>query len=591
MKQFFKFMFASMFGVLLSLVIAFFLFAGIIGSMVSASQTEKTPSVKSNTVLQLKLNKPIKDYPSNDPFENIDFTTFDDNTPYGILQILNSIEKAKHDERIKGIYMDISGIQASMASIEEIRNALLNFKESGKFIISYSEYFGQASYYLATVADKIVLNPAGELSFKGLSAQNMFFKDALEKLDVEMQVIRHGKFKSAIEPFIRNDMSEANKQQNLVIVSSIWGKWLNNISSSRGISVDKLNTYADNLTIGSPSSALENGFIDAVLYKDQVLDNLNEMVDAEPNFMTLKKYSKVKGVKIDSSKFSVKSKNRISIVYAEGEIVSGKSKQGAMGSETIVEAIRTAKEDSRTKAIILRINSPGGSALASEVIWRELVLAKEEKPVYVSMGGVAASGGYFIAAPANKIYAESTTITGSIGVFGLIPNMSGLFNNKLGIHFDQVNTNTYADGLSTARALSEKEKEVIQASVEEVYDSFTKKVAEGRGMSQTEVDKIGQGRVWSGLNAIEIGLVDEIGGLKDVISFAVENLELSDYKVVSLPKQEDPIEKLVKDFTENAQLKIFGSQFGKAEKYYGNIKRVMDANGIYTRMPVDIIIE
>lgn len=600
MKQFFKFMFASMLGVILSFVVAFFVFLGVIGSIVSSAQSEKQPFVHDNSILKIQLNKAIQDQPSNNPFENIDFVTFEDNTPLSLKNILDNIEKAKHDDKIKGIYLDVPYLQANMASIEEMRNSLIDFKTSGKFIISYSENYNQSDYYLTSVADEVYLNPAGEMTFKGLSTQLMFFKDALNRLDVDMQVIRHGKFKSAIEPFIRENMSDANREQIETLINSIWGSMLDNISESRGVTGEQLNAIADGLLIRNGENAVSEKLVDALKYEDEVMGILKEKVNAESaekiKFVSLKKYKKVKASKkakteTNEAKEKASSSNKVAVIFAEGEIVSGKSRDGQMGSETIAEAIKKARLDDNIKSIVLRVNSPGGSALASDVMWREVVLAKEQKPVVVSMGGVAASGGYYIACAAHKIFAETSTITGSIGVFGVIPNIEGMLKSKMGIDIDRVGTNNYSDGLTLLRPMQPKEKEAIQEMIENIYDDFTQKVADGRGMTQAEVDSIGQGRVWSGVTAKKIGLVDEIGGLNAAIAEAVSLAEVEDYKIIELPKQEDPIQKMVKDFAGDVKLKIFGDEFGVAEKYYVNFKNVINAKGIYTRLPIDIIIE
>jgi protease-4 len=553
MKQFFKFMFASMLGFSLTIFVVILLFIGLISAIASAGSDDEAPKIADNTVLHIQFENAIQDRPSNNPLENIDFNTFENNTPMSLKNILDNIKKAKSDERIEGIYLDISMLQANMASVEEIRNELVDFKESGKFIVSYSENFGQSEYYLSSVADEIYLNPAGEMTFKGLSAQVMFFKDMLGRLDIDMQVIRHGKFKSAIEPFIREDMSEANREQVSMLVNTLWDHMTQNISAARSISTDQLNTIADELLIRSAKDAKEYNLVDDLKYEDEVIALLKERTstkgDDKLKTIALKKLNKVRATQIADSKIKLNSKNKVAVIFAEGEIVSGQSSNGKMGSETIAKAINKARKDDKVKAIVLRVNSPGGSALASDVMWREVVLAKAEKPVIVSMGGVAASGGYYIACAADKIFAEASTITGSIGVFGLIPNMKGMFNNKLGINIDRVNTNTFSDGLTPFRPLEEKERAALKSMIEDIYGDFTQKVADGRGMTQANVDSIGQGRVWTGINAKEIGLVDEIGGLNDAIAFAVETAALEDYRLDEMPVQEDPFEKMLKEFS------------------------------------------
>ena len=595
MKQFFKFMFASMLGFSLTIFLVVVFFIASISALVAGAENKEAPKIAQNSVLHIQFENAIKDRPSNNPFENIDFNTFENKTPLSLKNILDNIKKAKSNDDIKGIYLDIASLQANMANIEEIRNELIDFKESGKFIVSYSENFGQSEYYLSSVADEIYLNPAGEMTFKGLSAQVMFFKDMLGRLDIDMQVIRHGKFKSAIEPFIREDMSDANREQVSTLVNTLWNHMTNQISSARNISVEELNTIADELLIRSAIDAKQYQLVDDLLYEDEVLAALKMKVGIEEDetlkTIALKKLNKVKDSKIEGSKLKINSKNRIAVIFAEGEIVSGESRDGVMGSETVANAIKDARLDSKIKAIVLRVNSPGGSALASDVMWREVMLAKAEKPVIVSMGGVAASGGYYISCAADKIFAEASTITGSIGVFGLIPNMKGMFNNKLGINIDRVNTNTFSDGLTPFRPLEVKEREALKSMIETIYSDFTQKVADGRGMTQANVDSIGQGRVWTGINAKEIGLVDEIGGLNDAIEFAVETTGVEDYRLQELPTQEDPFEKMMKEFSTEVKYKILGEDLGKAEHYYRNIKSVISTRGVYTILPVDIIID
>ncbi|MDB9964328.1 signal peptide peptidase SppA [Vicingaceae bacterium] len=595
MKQFFKFMFASMLGFSLTIFLVVVFFIASISALVAGAENKEAPKIAQNSVLHIQFENAIQDRPSNNPFQNIDFNTFENKTPLSLKNILDNIKKAKSNDDIKGIYLDISSLQANMASIEEIRNELIDFKESGKFIVSYSENFGQGEYYLSSVADEIYLNPAGEMTFKGLSAQVMFFKDMLGRLDIDMQVIRHGKFKSAIEPFIREDMSDANREQVSTLVNTLWDHMTKQISEARNISVEKLNAIADGLLIRSANDAKQYQLIDELMYQDQVLAALKVKVGIEEDEtlkkIALKKLNKVKDTKIEDSKLKINSKNRVAVIFGEGEIVSGESRDGVMGSETIARALKEARLDKKIKAIVLRVNSPGGSALASDVMWREVVLAKAEKPVIVSMGGVAASGGYYISCAADKIFAEASTITGSIGVFGLIPNMKGMFNNKLGINIDRVNTNTFSDGLTPFRPLEIKEREALKSMIEAIYSDFTQKVADGRGITKANVDSIGQGRVWTGINAKEIGLVDEIGGLNDAIAFAVETSELEDYRLQEMPAQEDPFEKMMKEFSTEVKYQILGEDIGKAEHYYRNIKSVISTRGVYTRLPVDIIID
>lgn len=587
MKQFFKMMFASMLAMLVTFFITMLIFIAVIGTIVSSatSTTEKVVDVKNNSILHLQLNYQIKDRTSNNPFENFDFSTFEAQDNLGLDKILANINKAKSDDKIKGIYLDLTSLNTGMASIEEIRNALKDFKKSGKWIVSYSEVYTQSTYYLASLSDKIYLNPAGLVEMRGLASQLMFFKNALEKLEVEMQIIRHGKFKSAVEPYMLEKMSDSNREQMELILNTAWGSMLKDISESRKISIEKLNEIADGIKIQTAKDAVEFGFVDKVLFKDEVLDDLKSRVGAatydDINYISLRKYD---NAKVEENK----SKNDIAVIYASGDIISGKSKDGSMGSETISEAIREARLDENVKAIVLRVNSPGGSALASDVMWREVVLAKKAKPVVVSMGDVAASGGYYIACAANKIVADEKTITGSIGVFGVIPNAQAMFNNKLGITFDVAKTNKHGDIMTMFRPLTAEEKDIIQLGVENIYDDFITKVGEGRGMSKEQVDSIGQGRVWTGLDAKKIGLVDEIGGMEKAISIAKDLAKLTDYKTVAYPKQKDPIEQFFLEMAGEAEAKIIKTYLGENYKYYQKVQTMSTQTGYMTRMPYEI---
>jgi len=476
-----------------------------------------------------------------------------------------------------------------MATVEEIRNALLDFKKSKKWIISYAEIYTQKTYYLASVSDKVYLNPAGLMELRGLASQLMFFKNMLENLDIDVQIIRHGKFKSAVEPFMLEKTSDSNREQMEKLLNTVWGSWLNKVSASRNINIDDINMLADSLKIQEAEDAKKYNFVDDVIYKDQLLSELRKKLDIGNNdeikFISLGKYT---NAKVDDKAEKVISENKIAVIYAAGNIVSGKSTKDNMGSETISEAIREARLDEDVKAIVFRVNSPGGSAMASDVMWREVVLAKKAKPVVVSMGDVAASGGYYISCAANKIVASEKTITGSIGVFGVIPNMKGFFNNKLGITFDDVKTNAHGDIMTVFRPLTAEEKDIIQLGVEKIYDDFITKVAEGRNMTKEQIDEIGQGRVWAGNDAKEIGLVDEIGGLNKAIEIAKEMAKLDDYEIENYPKRPDQIEQLIKEFSGDVETSMIKNRLGDNYKFYQKMESVSQQSGIMARMPFDI---
>jgi len=584
MKQFFKFMFASMTGTLLIIIILFFIMMGILMSVASFSKKEIV-IVPKNTVLQLKFDEPITDRSSNNPLENFNFYSMKSGESIGLNEILDNIKKAKSDENIKGIYLDLSAISAGVATLEEIRNALIDFKSSKKFIISYSESYSQKAYYIASISDKIYLNPQGTLDFKGLSGEIMFYKGLLEKLDVNVQIIRHGKFKSAVEPFILDKMSKPNREQTLKYITSIWDHLLNGISESRKISVNELNAIADSFRIQKAEDAVKYKLADKLMYKDEILAELRSRLGIKENakisMMSIDKYFNAP----DKQRKISKTKYKIAVIYAIGEIESGNGNDKTIGSERISEAIRCARLDSTVKAVVLRVNSPGGSALASDVIWREVVLTKKVKPIVASMGDVAASGGYYISCAASKIIADPNTITGSIGVFGMVPNLKGLLNNKLGITVDNIKTNNHADFGTIYRPMTGKEKEFYQTDVENIYHSFIAHVAEGRGMTVAQVDSIGQGRVWCGIDAKGIGLIDDFGGLDKAIETAAKLAKISDYKLQSLPLQKDAFTKIIENLSGNSEEILMKKEFGDAYDYFQYIQSIKNMKGVQARLP------
>ncbi len=591
MKSFLKLTLASVVGVIISAIILFFVFFGIVAAVVSSSQ-DKEIKVKENSLLVAKFNSPITERGSDNPFENFDYGDLSPNPSLGLNDIIQNINKAKEDDNIKGIYLDLTIIPARIATIEEIRNALIDFKESGKFIISYSDFYSQGAYYLATVADEVYLNPEGIIDFRGLSAELMFFKGSLEKLGIEPQVLKVGKFKSAVEPLILDKMSKANREQIEKFMGSIWDHVLEGISQQREIAINDLNKYADNLIISSADSALKYNLVDGLKYKDEIIAGLKEKLEVKKNkdinSVTIKKYTKAPKPK---RKHKGLAKDKIAIVYAQGTIVTGKGETKQIGSDVISKALREAREDSTIKAIVFRINSPGGSALASEIIWREVKLAAEVKPVIASMSDLAASGGYYIACPADTIVAHENTITGSIGVFGVLFNGKEFLNKKLGITVDWVKTNDHSDYGSFARALDEYEKAVIQKEIESIYDTFLSHVAEGRNMTKEEVHEIGQGRVWSGVNAMEIGLIDVYGGMDKAIEIAVEMAGIEHYRTIDLPKKKDPIEQIISELTGDAKARILKNELGESYDYYKNLKNAIDQDGILARIPYNIEIK
>ena len=587
MKSFLKYTLATVVGILIYTVISTLIFFGIVGAIVSASDQSEA-SIEPNTILYMKLDQSIVDRASDNPFEGFNFATFEADPALGLNDILKNLKKAKEDENIKGIFMELSYIPAGIATIDEIRNGLLDFKESGKFIYTYAEVMTQGAYYLASASDKIYMNPVGTMELKGLRSKVTFFKGALEKLGVEPVIFRHGKFKSAIEPFMLDKMSEANKEQSMTFVQSIWDYMVANIAKSRGLTAAEINQLADAYTIRNTQAAVDHKIIDGSKYRDEVIDELVTLTDAgkpeKLEMVKLSKYTDVGNVK----KHRKHQSDKIAVIYASGEINSGKGDNQTIGSETLAQALRKARRDSTIKAIVLRVNSPGGSGLASDVIWREVVLAKQAKPLVVSMGDLAASGGYYIACPADVIVANEVTLTGSIGVFGLLLNTQELMNKKLGITFDGIKTNQYADLGDVTRPMTEAEKEIIQGEVEEFYSVFIGKVGDGRKMAVACVDSIGQGRVWSGANAKQIGLVDEFGGLERAIVIAAEKANLTDYKTIDLPEQPDPVEELIKQLTGEAKMSILEKELGENYYFYQKLKNVQKLQGIQARMDYDV---
>jgi len=588
MKAFLKYTLATIVGIIITTIIFFLVMGGIVSAMIA--MTQKEVLVKDNSLLVIKLDTEVVDRAPNDPFQDLNLPGMESSKKVGIDDILSAIEKAKNEDKIKGIYLRLDNVLAGYSATEEIRNALVDFKKSGKFIYAYSETYSQKAYYLASTADKVFINPEGMLIFTGLSAQPMFYKNALDKLGIEMQIIRHGKFKAAVEPFILDKMSPENREQVEVYMGSIWKNILGGISQSRNVSVAELNNIADqNLTFSKPQVALNYHLVDSILYEDQVLDFLRLKAGVKEN-------KEIPALSIGEMKNLVTkrehkglAKDKLAIIYAAGEIgmesASSFSGDESIGGRDLAKEIRLARIDSTIKAIVLRINSPGGSALASELIWREVDLAAKTKTVVVSMGNVAASGGYYIACAADTIVANPSTITGSIGVFGVVPNTQKLFEDKLGLNTDVVKTNKLSDMPAISRPLTETERTLMQNMVEDVYSTFVSHVAQGRGMTFQQVDEIGQGRVWTGENAQKLGLVDVLGDLDKAVEIAEEMAGLDHYRIVKLPKQKDPIEELLGGFSAKIRYNAIESEMGEAAKYYMSLHKIVNSKGVMARIP------
>src|SRR5680860_46119 len=538
--KFLRNLLAAIIGTLIAFGIVFVVFFIFI-SLISSS--EDSVAIKKNSVLELQLQQPISDYVGDNTLDPFSGGLFQQ--AQGLDEILQAITVAKDDDDIKGISLNNNFILAGLAQTQAIRKALVNFKNSGKFVYAYADFYTQKDYYLASVADSVFMNPVGGLDFKGLSSEVLFFKDLQEKTGIKMEVIRHGKYKSAVEPFIANEMSEANRTQIKELIGSLWNSMIEDISESRNIVPLELNKIADTLGGRTPELAQQNGLIDGVLFYDQYENSLKRAVDSvldkDLNAVLLGDYV------VRSNKKAINAgTDKVAVVFAQGEILYGEGGPDIIGQGIITEALRDARDDEKVKAIVLRVNSPGGSALTSDIIWREIELAKEKKPVVVSMGNVAASGGYYIAVGADKIFAEPTTITGSIGVFGTVPNMTGLAED-IGINAEQVGTNKNSVEYSLFEPMTDEFRNLVQESIESTYETFLKRVSQGRNISVAEADSLAQGRVWSGVDAQRIGLIDKLGNLEDAIVEAANMAELKDYGLKKLPKYKTGLEGILED--------------------------------------------
>ena len=580
MKDFFKFTLASVLGIVLAGII--FTIIGIVSlvGMVASSDTET--KIQENSILYLNLEGLLSERVEENPIMDLMGEKF---ASYGLDDILSSIQKAKDNENIKGIYLQPSVFIAEYPSLEEIRKALSDFKESGKFIVAYADQYTQEMYYLASVADKIIVNPQGSIALHGLASQTMFYTDLMKKLGIEMQIFKVGTYKAAVEPFIATEMSDANREQISVYITSIWERILEDISAARNISMEKLNQYADNMMdLKMAEEYVACGLADTLMYKDGVLDYLKTMIGCEKdeNLRTLS-IEDMKNVKRNIP--LDKSGNIIAVYYAFGEIDASIPSNEGINPEKVINDLRKIREDESIKALVFRVNSPGGSAYGSEQIWREIVLMREKKPVIVSMGDYAASGGYYISCAADYIVANPTTLTGSIGIFGMFPNFDGLLNDKLGLHFDIVKTNQFADLGSRNRPFNEGEKEILQNYINNGYELFVKRCADGRGMSTEAIKKIAEGRVWTGAAAKELGLVDELGGLDKALEIAAQKAEVDSYSVINFPSSENPILSLLNQSKEDYIQGQLSNTMGEYYDYIKFIQNMKDKDHIQARMP------
>ena len=581
MKDFLKFTFATITGIIVSVVVLVFISILVVFSMVSSSESET--QVRKNSIMMLDLNGALAERSQDNPFDAL---MGDNYKTYGLDDVLSSIKKAKENDDIKGIYIEATSLGAGFASREEIRNALKDFKESGKFIVTYGDSYSQGLYYLSSVADKVLLNPQGMVEWRGLAATPMFFKDLLAKIGVEMQIFKVGTYKSAVEPFISTEMSPANREQIDAYLTSIWGQVTNDVAESRKISVDSLNAIADRMLMFYPAEeSVQCGLVDTLIYKNDVRNYLKAMVGIDKDDrMPVLGLQDMINVKKNVPKD--KSGNVIAVYYAYGEI-DGEG----IDSKKVIKDLRKLKDDEDVKAVVLRVNSPGGSAYGSEQIWYAVSELKKEKPVIVSMGDYAASGGYYISCNADTIVAEPTTLTGSIGIFGMFPNAKGL-TDKIGVNFDVVKTNKYADFGMLTRPMNDGEKGLMQMYVNNGYDLFLTRCSDGRGISKEDLDKIAQGRVWTGSKAKELGLVDELGGLDKALDIAIAKAGVDAYTVMSYPKKESFFESLMNTNPGNyIKARMLKGTMGEIYQQFSVLENFDKCDRIQARVPFELNIQ
>ncbi len=580
--SFIKRVLSTVTGIFVFLFICFALL--ILIGLLSGSSSDEKIIVKDNSVLDLKLDFPIKDYAGKTVFKQYSF--LNENKKDGLFNIIDAIRHAATDDKIKGISIANNFIQAGYSQTKAIRDALLEFKKSDKFIVAYADVYTQKDYYLSSVADTIYMNPVGMMEFNGLSTERLYYKDFQEKSGIKMEVIRLGKYKSAVEPFLENEMSDNNREQIEVYLNGIWNEVKKEISDSRNIAVERLNTIADSLLSRTAPLAKSSKMIDKIAYYDEYENGLRHAIHLEASkkikTISIKDYATHTANQIRKNTSS----NKIAVIYAEGEIIYGDGDEEYVGQGAMNRSLKKAREDKKVKAVVIRVNSPGGSALASELIWREIELTKKLKPVIVSMGDVAASGGYYIACNADKIIAEPTTITGSIGVFGMLPNVKGLAD-KWGINAEQVTTNKNAISYSFFEPMNAEQEAFIKEGISDIYELFTNRVAEGRSMTQDDVKTIAQGRVWTGVDALNNGLIDELGGLDVALKHAADAAEIEDYKIKELPVFEKDLDEVLQSFgLAKAKEDILKEELGEANyKMLKEIKSMSKQKGIQLLFP------
>ena len=592
MIDFLKFTLATVTGIILSSIVLFIIGMVTLFGIMAASDTETI--VKKNSVMILDLNGTLVERTQEDPLGILSQLFNDDSNTYGLDDILSSIKKAKENEDIKGIYLQANSLGTSYASLQEIRNALLDFKESGKFVIAYADSYTQGLYYLSSAADKVLLNPKGMIEWRGIASTPLFYKDLLQKIGVEMQIFKVGTYKSAVEPFIATEMSPANREQVTTFISSIWSQVTEGVSASRNIPVDSLKAYADRMLMFYPAEeSVRCGLADTLVYRNDVRDYLKRLVDIdEDDNLSLLGLGDMINVRKNVPKD--KSGNIIAVYYASGEITdypgSATSEEGIVGSK-VIRDLRKLKDNDDVKAVVLRVNSPGGSAFASEQIWYAVKELKTKKPVIVSMGDYAASGGYYISCGADTIVAEPTTLTGSIGIFGMVPNVKEL-TDKIGLSYDVVKTNKYADFGNIMRPFSEGEKALLQMMVAEGYDTFITRCAEGRHTTKEAIEKIAEGRVWTGEAAKELGLVDELGGIDKALDIAVAKARVGGYTIVSYPEKKDVLSSLLDTKPTNyVESQLLKSKLGEYYRQFGLLTNLKEQSMIQARVPFELNIK
>ncbi len=588
MKQFFKFIFASMIGFIIGAIVLTFFFGMLVSILVNSISQEDKANVVYNSVLHIKFNGPVNDRENNNPFDAIDLSTFKSSIQPGLNDILRAINYAATDEKIAGIFLEVPDIQAGTATVEEIRDALEDFKGSGKFVVAYADFYSQKAYYLVSVADEIWMHPEGFVWMAGLSAQSAFLRGALDKLGIEPQVIRKGKYKSAAETWALYQMSPENKLQVKQYVDAVWQNILNDISRTRNVSVDTLVTLSNKHVMKRATELKRAKLITNVGFRDEFDDHLYEKLNLtandKPKYIPIRKYSAI--AKWPGAE--TLSLDKIAILYASGTILDGGNGDDVLNAPEFAETVYKAGEDERVKAIVLRVNSPGGSPIGSETILRAVQIAGEKKPVVVSMGDVAASGGYYISCAADTVLVNKSSITGSIGVIGLIFNAQKFLNDKLGINFDGYKTNPYADFPNMSRPLTDDEKDWMGEMVDTTYHSFISRVSTARKMSLDMVDSLGGGRVYVGTQAMSNKLVDSEGGLLRSIDVAAKLAGLSNYRVVELPTQKDPFIRLMEGLGTEVNSKIESIRYGDLYPAYTQIKRIIEMEGIQILLPPGI---